>query len=153
MSEQGVSLFLRAVKSSNNNMLLSSVSRTTLRWTFGYNRGAAVVKKARTRSSLTGISTISAETTSYNDECSQNCALQIAALAIAAAAAAAGYDVATYNSSGKATTTRCEELKLPNFGSSSDPMYSLPMTGEVNDEEIAFVLRPIAATTDRGQEI
>lgn len=137
-------------------MLLSSVSQTTLlRRTLGYNRGAAAVagvKKARI-SSLTVISTISAETTSYNNnECSQNCALQIAALAIAAAAAA-GYDVATYNSSGKATTTRCEELKLPNFGSSSDPMYSLPMTGEVNDEEIAFVLRPIAATTDRGQEI
>lgn len=67
-----------------------------------------------------------------------------AAAAVAlAAVVGVGYCAATSN-----LVTRCEDL--PNFGSSSDPMFDRPMSE--SDDEDTFVLRPIAAIADRSQE-
>jgi len=80
-----------------------------------------------------------------------------AASAMTAGAAAASLDGVTQceeqeaASAPSATSNQQQYDDLPNFGSSSDPLFSVPVPGENGfDEE--FVLRPIADTVDRVQE-
>ena len=119
----------------------SSVVRTSLRRTVKLcnHRKAATAALSR----FVGTPTIAAEKTLHGDFDQQAYVRVVAA--IVAAAGGMGYFTATSKKS-----TSCEEL--PNFGSSSDSMHSLPMNGEGDDED-NFVLRPIAASQDRSQDV